>query len=571
MRTLVNNDLDKCVGCNRCVRVCPVDEANISVEENGRLIVKIDNEKCIACGACISACKHESRYYTDDTKKFINDLQNGQKISMFAAPAIRANEKDWGRLITWLKNMGVNKIYDVSLGADICTWAHIRYIQKNKVDSLITQPCPAIVNYILLHKTELVKNLSPIHSPMLCTAVYMRKYEKVTEKIAALSPCIAKAHEFDATDLVSYNVTFKSLFKYIEENRIVLPTEVSGFDHYESALGGVYSQPGGLKENIEFFLGKALRVDKSEGQAVVYKAIDEFAHEDPRNLPAVFDVLNCQEGCNLGTGCKHNKSIFDINRTMQQVRQKAVENRDQEYFEELYNTYDEILKLNDFVRHYTALPVKKIHITNSDIEQAFLKLGKDDEDSRIFDCGACGSETCFGMAEKVAKGINTPLNCMQKMCNDMQSEKIQSLNIQRENLSNIDTILNDVSHIKTMADKIVSDVADVTESISQYNRMVADINKISMQINIISINTSIEAARAGEHGKSFSVVASEIRNLAKNSKKCVDSTTDASRTANTAIGSINDKVQLINQAITKSYEDVSNISENTRTLVEVEN
>jgi len=67
------------------------------------------------------------------------------------------------------------------------------------------------VNYILMHKNELLKHLSPVHSPMLCTAVYMQKYEKVGTKIAALSPCVAKAHEFEATGIVS--VSYARRFK----------------------------------------------------------------------------------------------------------------------------------------------------------------------------------------------------------------------------------------------------------------------------------------------------------------------------------------------------------------------
>ena len=56
----------------------------------------------------------------------------------------------------------------------------------------------------------------PVHSPMMCTAIYMKKYMQVTDEIAFISPCIAKKLEItdpNCGGYVSYNVTFEKMMK----------------------------------------------------------------------------------------------------------------------------------------------------------------------------------------------------------------------------------------------------------------------------------------------------------------------------------------------------------------------
>ena len=325
MKEIIKTKHDLCAGCNRCVRECPMEMANVTYQdEAGSIKVKTDYTKCINCGRCIKACKHDAREYEDDTTRFFEDVAAGIPISLIVAPAIRTNIPDYYRLFTYLKNVGVRKIYDVSLGADICVWAHIRHIEKNGSSPMITQPCPAIVSYCEIYRHDLIDRLSPIHSPMACTAIYMKEYEGITDRIAALSPCIAKSDEFEDTGLTQYNVTFAKLQQYLDENHVTLPEKEIGFDHPKSGLGSIFPMPGGLKENIEFYFGENIHVFKAEGFET-YNKLHVYADTPPERLPEIFDVLSCAEGCNIGPAVSREGNIFEIDGEMKKSRNAAAD------------------------------------------------------------------------------------------------------------------------------------------------------------------------------------------------------------------------------------------------------
>jgi len=413
-----------------------MEMANITYQDPaGNIKVKVDTQKCINCGRCITACKHNAREYMDDTKRFFDDLAMGVSLSLIAAPAIRTNIPYYKRLFTYLKRAGVKQIYDGSLGADICIWAHIRYIEKNGPKPLITQPCPAIVTYCETFRHDLLDKLSPVHSPMACTAIYMREYGSVRCGIAALSPCIAKSNEFKETGLIQYNITFSKLLKYLEDNDIELPPVETGFDNIEGGMGSIFPMPGGLKENIDHYFGKTLHVTKAEG-ADVYHKLDLYSETPGDILPDIFDVLNCAEGCNIGSAVRHDTSIFSIDKLMKERKDASMKDRDA--VKETYKAFDN-LDLSLFLRKYNAIETDNPLITEKDIEEAFEALGKTDHEKQHVDCSACGSATCYHMARKISLGVNIPNNCIVKAMEDAKKEHIENLEA-RERVASIEKL-----------------------------------------------------------------------------------------------------------------------------------
>ena len=429
MTEIIETDLDLCTGCNRCVRDCPMEMANITYQDkDGNIKVKVDNTKCISCGRCLTACHHNARHYKDDIKLFLSDLKGGVPISLIVAPSVRTNIPEYKKLFSYFKKLGVKQIYDVSLGADICIWGHVMHIREKGAAPMITQPCPVIVTYCQIYRHDLLPLLSPIQSPMACAALYMKKYKGINDRIAALSPCVAKKNEFRETNLADYNITFSSLSEYLEKNNIALPEEKTEFDNIESGLGTLFPMPGGLKENIKYFFGEDLYISKAEGFEV-FERLNTYSETQKEFLPELYDVLNCHEGCNEGPASLHNENIFEIEKVMEDKKRSIIENQKgkKEHFESLIDSFNKELELKDFIREYQITKNEFPQINDDDILNAFTLLGKNTEELQNINCGACGSDTCHNMARKIALGVNIPLNCMVKNMDSAKEEHVLNI------------------------------------------------------------------------------------------------------------------------------------------------
>ena len=78
------------------------------------------------------------------------------------------------------------------------------------------------------------------------------------------------------------------------------------------------------------------------------------------------------------------------------------------------------------------------------------------------------------------------------------------------------TVMGDV---KTRTESIANSILALAEQAQAIGEIIAVVNNVADQTNILAFNAAIEASRAGEAGKGFGVVATEIKSLAEQSKK----------------------------------------------------
>lgn len=515
---IIDVDIEKCQNCHACITACPSKFCNDGSGDH----IKINDDLCIGCGQCIKACTWGARTIVDDTEKFFADLKMGVPIVTIIAPAVAASfPMTYLNLNGWLKQIGISANFDVSFGAELTIKSYLDHIQKNHPKTVIAQPCPAIVSYIELYRPELLEYLAPADSPMLHTIKMIKEFypEYKSHKVAVISPCIAKKREFEETGYGDYNVTMTNLKKYLNQMNIHLesyPRE--NYDNPPAERAVLFSTPGGLMETADRWAhGIRSKIKKIEGPHSIYEYLNHLDRDIANgHAPLIVDCLNCEKGCNGGTGtdCGELSSgeLESLISRRKELMQKLYLNgqntyelseidKDEIVQEQIQDSIEEHWRPGLYSRNYVNRSQNKLvtHLSNSALEEIYKSMLKfTPEDHK--NCSACGYGNCKDMAIAIYNGLNQPYNChyYQHKLLEINSEK------RREAM--------------TEFQKLILDEFNAQKLLSKFSPIVKSIEGIAFQTSILSLNASIEAAHAGEAGAGFDIVAKEVKSLAEKSK-----------------------------------------------------
>jgi methyl-accepting chemotaxis protein/iron only hydrogenase large subunit-like protein len=555
---IITVDKDKCVSCHACITACPVKYCN----DGSTNVVTVNSDMCIGCGQCIKVCTHSARSFTDDSEAFFRDLGTVQMIAI-AAPAIAANfPNQYLQLNGWLKRSGIDAIFDVSFGAELTVKSYIEHINANKPKMVIAQPCPAIVTYIQIYQPELIEYLAPADSPMLHTLKMIKEFypQYHSYKTVILSPCIAKKREFEETGIGDYNVTYHNLNNYLRKNMIALNTyDEIDYDNPSAERAVLFSTPGGLLRTAQREIPNASTFTrKIEGVPNIYHYLKKL----PITLasgynPLLIDCLNCEMGCNGGTGTdSFDKSQDEVEYLVETRKSAMCEKYKNKGVKKIFNgkkALKEIInrhwKPGLYARKYKNLSsLNTIRIPREqELTDVYTTLNKFSE-ADMYNCGSCGYGSCLGMAIALFNNLNRPANCLHNQFY-LLNEHNRKVTLSVKALTEM---------VKSIAERS-SKISDNSSNVS------AAAKQISASVNSVSISVTDAQGIMTSINKAIDGLTETIHEIAKQSEKTRIITTNAVESVREIETKV-DQLGAASSAISSVIDTIIEIAEQTKLL-----
>lgn len=553
----------KCIGCNACMRVCPAPEACVPMTtQEGKNYIGINYDNCIYCGECIRKCPHDARDFEDDYEDFIEDMYSKKgKVSLLVDPSIRVAFPDvWQDVLKWFYTQGIRKIYDVSFGADIATWAQLRTVETNKTGKYITSTCSAVISYAQKHDNSLLDKLSPVHSPAACMAIYAKTKLKDTASFAYLGPCPGRKDEFNNTKLIKYNVTFTRMKEYFEKRKISFANTGQGFNfeftHKQGLMGALYCKPKGIKENL-LINRPNCNISNCDGLSKTYYHLNRYSRiETKEYIPDVFEVLSCDEGCNGGVGIGKDKEVLPpavISRVMDITRKDAEKRRNGLFninkSDRLFKEFDKELRLESFLRTYEPHGSKMRQPTFDELNNVYNTMFKFTDFDKNINCRACGYKTCKDMAVAVFHGSNIKENCIYFSKNISGNDSAQVAEVKHSLDAVEKAVTENLPAIKSKAEEIRKEAVSIYSNNDKTAEATKTIIKVIEQmIDACSNPKGVSRETIAEISGTLDLIRKIILNLekfvTKNSEsgyaidRCINSIEEISGIINTTVYNI---------------------------------
>lgn len=352
----ISRDSQYCIECRRCVRVCcdiqSVEALGVNYRSSKTNVGTPFEQPldCIFCGQCSLMCPTAAITEKDDTQKFEAALADPKKMVVIqVAPSVRFTFGEefgqpagtlWeGKLVASLKELGADKVFDTSLGADLTVVEEANELagrlKSKKSGPMFTSCCSSWVLFVEKYFPEFVPNLSTCKSPQQMLGSLIKTYFPQKEKISpenivsvSIMPCTSKKYESQRQEMagaVDVVLTIRELARLLRKKKInPAYLEDKRFDPalgISTGAGILFGQSGGVAEAVSRTAGVEFRRTTVHGIKDARKLLEDI--KSGKEHYDFVEVMACPNGCIGGGGQPQPTNKF-----VRSARAKAVLERD---------------------------------------------------------------------------------------------------------------------------------------------------------------------------------------------------------------------------------------------------
>lgn len=392
------------------------------------------------CGECIRVCPYHAKNAVTDPLSSISQFK--YKIAL-PAPALYAqfkmvNQVDKvDRVLSGLKAMGFDDVFEVAKGAEICAKAIAAELEKPGNRPLISSACPAVVRLIQVRFPELLDNVVKVDAPVEVAAKvakeeFARKNNVDIADIGAyfITPCPAKMTSIKsplAKEKSDVDGAISILEVYGLLTGQLKAADAKHFDGVKASAKGIgWANSGG--ETFAVGEKNALAVD---GISNVARALEDIENDKLKDLD-FFEGLACVGGC-VGGPLVFESAFVAQSRVQKICDEVGYDRAVEEQAEQYAQTGVAATR-----KQMEAVDVMKL---DDDRMEALRKIQQIEELVQKLpgmDCGSCGAPSCRALAEDIVRGHAQEMDCVFIL-----KEKVRYLAEEMVDLASKDKISED--------------------------------------------------------------------------------------------------------------------------------
>lgn len=401
-------NLDHCIGCSRCMKICPTEAIRI---RKGK--AHILEHRCIDCGKCHETCPTKAIYVKEDDFEDIHKWPHS--VALVPAVFLGQFPSDMrvSRIYAALKDLGFRHVFEVESAAAIYADAKHAYAREHTdTMPLISSFCPAIVRMIQIKYPSLVENIIPVKAPLDISAQYALKelqeqgIPREEVGLFYITPCAAKIAAVKAPvgeekSIIDGVINMDSLY-----NRVFKKIKEQGKDYIFPALRTPRLSSDAILSTLtngERRICMAKRSYSIDGIQNVMDFLDKLENDEVEGVEFL-ELRACDQSC-AGALFSCDNRFLCGERMYARARKAAERERNGEMPRDReMDQYKEYLIEQAKARPAAA---RSMMILDKDITKALEKMEKIENLKNYLpqvDCGLCGAPTCEAFSTDVVCG-----------------------------------------------------------------------------------------------------------------------------------------------------------------------